>query len=81
MAEIAVTANDSGEAYVTLVVGAPPEVRASVALDELEAGGEVPALDRIVLDFDFYGRLAGIRVLNSADSALPPGFLDEAQRT
>ena len=36
MAELAVTAEASGEAYVALVVGEPPEVRDSVALDALE---------------------------------------------
>ena len=80
MAEISVTINDAGEAYVSLVVGAPPEVRASVALEELEAGGEVPALDRLVLDFDFYGRLVGVNVTGSAESVLAPSLLDAAQR-
>jgi hypothetical protein len=80
MAQISVTVKDSGEAYVSLVVGAPPEVRASVALEELEAGGEVPALDRLVLDFDFYGRLIGVNVTGSADSVLAPSLLDAAER-
>ncbi len=52
MAEIAVTVNDAGEAYVALVVGEPPAVRDSVALDELEAADAIPALIGIVLDFD-----------------------------
>jgi len=51
-----------------------------VSLDELEQADGIPALEALVLDFDFYGRLAGIRVLNSADSALPPRLLGEAQR-
>ena len=57
MAEIAVTVQASGEAYVALVVGAAPEVRDSVQLDALEAADTIPALDGLVLDFDHYGRL------------------------
>ena len=76
MAEITVTTQPSGEAYVTLVVGDPPEVRESVALDELDAAGEIPALDGIVLDFDFYGRLVGLRITGSVDSILSPSLLD-----
>ena len=79
MAEITVTAEASGEAYVTLVVGDPPEVRESVALDELEAAGEIPALDRIVLDFDFYGRLVGLRITGSVESILAPSLLEAAR--
>jgi hypothetical protein len=78
MPEIAVTVDDDGGAYVALVVGAAPEVRRSVALDTLEDAGEVPALDRIVLEFDFYGRLAGVRVTGSADSVLAPSLLGAA---
>ena len=78
MAEIKLTLDDSGGAYLALSDG---EIRESVSLDELEQAGEIPALEALVLDFDFYGRLAGIRILSSADSALPPGLLDQAQRT
>jgi hypothetical protein len=78
MAQIKLTADDDGGAYLALSDG---EIRESVSLDELEQADGIPALEAIVLDFDFYGRLAGIRILNSAESALPPGFLDEAQRT
>ena len=76
MPEIDVTVGSAGEAYVNLVVGAPPEVRDSVELDVLEAAGEIPALDGIVLDFDHYGRLVGLRVTGSADSVLSPSLLD-----
>ena len=78
MAQIKLTLDDNGGAYLALSDG---EIRESVSLDELEQADGIPALEALVLDFDFYGRLAGIRVLNSADSALPPEFLDEAQRT
>ena len=78
MPEIAVTLDDDGGAYVALVVGDAPEVRESVALDALEDAGEVPALDRLVLDFDFYGRLVGLRVTGSADSVLAPSLLEGA---
>jgi hypothetical protein len=76
--EIQVTVDEgSGAAYVALVAGggAAPEVRESVALGGLEEAGAIPALDSIVLDFDHYGRLAGIRVEGSADSVLSPSLL------
>jgi hypothetical protein len=79
MAEIRVTAQASGEAYVSLVVGAPPEVRDSVALDAHEEADTIPALDAIVLDFDHYGRLVGLRVTGSADSTLAPSLLQAAE--
>jgi predicted enzyme related to lactoylglutathione lyase len=78
MAEIAVTVNASGEAYLTLVVGAPPEVRDSVALGALEAADEIPALDGIELDFDHYGRLVGLRVTGGMESILAPSLLEAA---
>ena len=78
MAEIDVTLDASGAAYVALVVGAPPEVRDSVALGELEAADGIPALDGLVLDFDHYGRIVGLRVTGSADSVLSPSLLEAA---
>jgi hypothetical protein len=78
MADIAVTVTDGGEAYVALVVGSPPEIRDSVALDELEAANAIPALDGIVLDFDHYGRVVGLRVTGSADSVLAPSLIEAA---
>jgi hypothetical protein len=80
MAEILVTLSDAGEAYVGLAGTAPPEVRESVALDALEEAEGLPALDSLVLDFDHYGRLVGIRVTGGAESALAPGLLDAAER-
>ena len=77
MPEITVTVNGSGGAYVSLVVGDPPEVRSSVALDELEATDATAALDAIVLDFDHYGRLVGLRVTDAAASVLAPSLLEE----
>ena len=78
MAQIAVTLHPSGEAYVALVVGEPPEVRDSVALDELDAADAIPALDGLVLDFDHYGRLVGLRVTDAVDSILAPSLLESA---
>ena len=80
MAQIAVTVQASGEAYVALVVGAAPEVRDSVELDALEAADTIPALDGLVLDFDHYGRLVGLRVTGAADSILALSLLDGAER-
>jgi hypothetical protein len=75
MAEIRVTLDESGRAYVAL---AEVEVRDSVALDQLDDADRLAALESIVLHFDFYGRLAAIEVTSSADSALPPGLLEQA---
>ena len=72
MAEISVRVDDSGGAYISLAEG---EVRDSVGLDELEAANRIVALESMVLHFDFYGRLIGIEVTSSADSALPPGLI------
>jgi hypothetical protein len=80
MAEILVTLSAAGEAYVGLAGTAPPEVRDSVALDTLAEADSIPALDSLVLDFDHYGRLVGIRVVSAADSALAPALLEAAQR-
>jgi hypothetical protein len=78
MAEISVTVNASGEAYLGLVVGAAPEVRTSVALSALEEADAIPALDALVLDFDHYRRLVGVRVTGSAESVLAPSLLEAA---
>ena len=80
MAEIAVTVKASGEAYVALVVGVPPEVRDSVALDALEAADAIPALDGLVLDFDHYGRVVGLRITGAVDSILAPSLLEAPER-
>jgi hypothetical protein len=81
MAEITVALEASGEAYVALVVGASPEVRDSVALDALEEADTIPALDGLVLDFDHYGRLVGLRITRSAESILAPSLLESAERS
>ena len=49
--------------------------------DALDAGDAVPALDGIVLDFDHYGRLVGLRVTGAADSTLAPSLLEAAARS
>ena len=79
MPNIAVTLNDAGEAYVALFTGRTPEVRHSVALDALEEADTIPALGGLVLDFDHYGRLAGLRVTSAADSVLAPSLLEAAE--
>jgi hypothetical protein len=79
MAEITVAVTASGEAYVALVVGAAPEVRNSVALEALEEADTIPALDGLVLDFDYYGRLVGLRTTRTADSILAPSLLQAAE--
>jgi hypothetical protein len=80
MAAISVTLKPSGEAYVALVVGEPPEVRDTVALDALEAADEIPALNALELDFDHYGRLVGLRVTGGVDSILAPSLLEAADQ-
>ena len=79
MAEIRTTVDATGSAYIDLTSGSGGEIRDRVALDELEDAARIPALESIVLHFDFYGRLAGIEVTGSADSVLPPALLDAAE--
>jgi hypothetical protein len=50
-----------------------------VPLDALEEADGLAALESMVLDFDFYGRLVGIRITSSASSALSPALLDGAR--
>jgi hypothetical protein len=78
MVEIAVVRGAQGSARISLVVGPEPEVRDSVALDELAASADVPGLDNLVLDFDHYGRVVALRVTAAADSVLAPSLLDAA---
>jgi hypothetical protein len=80
MPEVPVTLDQVGRAYIDLAAGAGGEIRHSVALEDL-ADDRVPALGSIVLQFDYFGRLAGIEVIASAASVLPPALLDAASRT
>ena len=75
---IRTTVDESGRAYIDL--GADGAVRDSVALGDHEAVEQVPALESIVLHFDFYGRLAGVEVVDSAETVLPPALLERAIR-
>lgn len=79
MAEISVTVNEAGHAHLNLTGSSMVEIRHSVELGGLELTETVPALESIVLQFDHYGRLAGIEVTDAADSVLPPGLLDGAR--
>jgi hypothetical protein len=81
VAEIRITVDASGRAYIDLAAESGGEIRNSVALDELEQAERIPALGSIVLHFDFYERLAAIEVTGSADTVLPPALLDAAERT
>jgi len=81
VAEIRMTVEASGRAYVDLAAESGGEIRDSVALDDIEEADRVPALGSLVLHFDFYGRLAAIEVTDSAASVLPPALLDAAERT
>jgi uncharacterized protein YuzE len=79
MAEISVQVDDTGRAHISLAPDSG-EVRNRVALDQLEEADAIPALDALVLEFDFYGRLVGIEVTDAAASVLPPALLDAAER-
>ena len=74
MAEISITGSPGGRAYLTL---GDAEVRDSVDLSEHDEADRIPALDSLVLHFDFYGRLTAIEVTGAAASVLPPGLLPE----
>jgi hypothetical protein len=79
MPELAVTTDTPGAAHISLVVGEAPEVRDIVALIDLGPAEGVPALDSIVLEFDHYGRVVGLRVTDSVDSVLSPSLLNTRQ--
>jgi hypothetical protein len=74
--EIDVTQLAGGKAYVTLGQG---EVRDSVDLSEHDEADRIPALDSLVLHFDFYGRLTAIDVSNAVGSVLPPELIDQTE--
>jgi hypothetical protein len=76
MAEIIVTVGEGGHAHLNLTGSSMVEIRHSVELSGLEETETVPALESIVLQFDHYGRLAGIEVTDGAHSVLPPGLLE-----
>jgi hypothetical protein len=78
---IRATVDEGGRALLDLAGEGGGEIRESVALDELEEAERIPALESLVLHFDFYGRLARIEVTGSAASVLPPAVLDAADRT
>ena len=73
MAEISVTTSPGGRAYIRLGDG---EVRDSVELSEHEEADRIPALDSLVLHFDFYGRLTAIEVTGAVGSVLPPALVE-----
>ena len=72
-----ITVEESGRAWIDLVDD-PGEIREMVELSELEAAERVPALDALVLHFDYYGRLARVEVTDSVGSVLPPKLIDDA---
>jgi hypothetical protein len=78
MAEISVTVVEAGHAHLNLTGSSMVEIRHSVELSGLEQTETVPALESIVLQFDHYGRLAGIDVTDAAHSVLPPRLLEGA---
>ena len=74
MADIPITFQDDGRALIRL---SDAELRDAVALDEHDEADRIPALDALVLHFDFYGRLAAIEVTGTVDSVLPPALLEQ----
>jgi hypothetical protein len=72
MAEIEVRAVPGG-AYLSF---GDAEVRDSVELSAHEEADRIPALDSLVLHFDFYGRLTALEVIGSVESVLPPALAD-----
>jgi hypothetical protein len=78
MAEISVTVGEAGHAHLNLTGSSMVEIRHSVELSGLDQTEAVPALESIVLEFDHYGRLAGIEVTDAAHAVLPPWLLEGA---
>jgi hypothetical protein len=75
MADIEIISAPGGKAYLKL---GDAEARDSVDLSEHEEADRIPALDSLVLHFDFYGRLTAIEVTGSVTSVLPPALVDAA---
>lgn len=73
MVEIEIASQPGGGAYLTL---GDAEVRDSVELSTHDEADRIPALDSLVLHFDFYGRLTAIEVTGSVGSVLPPALVD-----
>ena len=78
MAQIDVTVDPSGGAYLALAPREHAEIRTSVELDGLDEADELAALQSLVLHFDHFGRLSAIEVTGGADSVLPPALIDAA---
>ena len=78
MADIEITSIPGGKAYLKF---GDAEVRDSVDLSEHEEADRIPALDSLVLHFDFYGRLTAIEVTGSVTSVLPPALVDAARES
>ncbi len=76
MAQIDVTVDESGGAYLALAPREHAEIRTSVELDGLDEADELAALQSLVLHFDHFGRLAALEVTGGAESVLPPALLD-----
>ncbi|MGA2013624.1 MAG: hypothetical protein ABSH51_24245 [Solirubrobacteraceae bacterium] len=74
MAEIPISPRPGGGAYLRL---GDAEVRDSVELSEHDEADRIPALDSLVLHFDFYGRLTAIEVTGDATAVLPPPLLED----
>jgi uncharacterized protein YuzE len=80
MANIRVTRDKHGMAYVYLDEPGVDQVRRSVPLYSCDEADEVPALHCLVLDFDGDGRLVGIEVLGQAHRVLPDALYNQADR-
>ena len=60
-----------------------PRVSCIAHVTSLGIRGEanaIPALEGLVLDFDHYGRLVGIRVTGAVHSVLSPSLLEAGPR-
>ena len=81
MAELKVTCDSDGMAYISLTDGSEPhEVHESVPLYGSALDSKVSALDSMVLDFDRHGRLIGLEIIGAAPKVLPASLVAQARR-
>lgn len=78
VAQIEITCRAGGRAYLAL---GDAEVRDSVELSTHDEADRIPALDSLVLHFDFYGRLTAIEVTGAVGSVLPPALVEAGMPT
>ena len=79
MTETQIVAQFSREAhYIARITS--QRLNSRIPAEDLEQADSIPALGQIVLDFDHYGRLAGIEIASEGDRKCPLLQYDQRQQ-